>query len=98
MPTYETNPASQIQTCSKSIKTLFKSFLVILEDLNIEHKIEFGKLKEKLPKKYRDIIDQADYFNEEKKQYLRKKVLDIGNEVIREVNEELSKNNVEFKF
>ena len=98
MPTYETQLQQNIEAYSKAIKLVFKSFLVMVEDLHIEHQIQFGKLKDKLPKEYLDIIDQADYLDEEKKQYLRKKILDIGNESIRGVNEELSKINVEFKF
>ena len=98
MPTYETQLQQNIEAYSKAIKLVFKSFLVMVEDLHIEHKIQFGKLKVKLPKEYLDIVDQADYLDEEKKQYLRKKILDIGNESIRGVNEELSKISVEFKF
>jgi len=98
MPTYETQLQQNIEAYSKAIKLVFKSFLVMVEDLHIEHQIQFGKLKDKLPKEYLDIVDQADYLDEEKKQYLRKKILDIGNESIRGVNEELSKISVEFKF
>ena len=98
MPTYETQLQQNIEAYSKAIKLVFKSFLVMIEDLHIEHQIQFGKLKDKLPKEYLDIVDQADYLDEEKKQYLRKKILDIGNESIRGVNEELSKISVEFKF
>ena len=98
MPTYENQLQQNIDAYSKAIKLVFKSFLIMVEDLHIEHQIQFGKLKDKLPKEYLDIVDQADYLDEEKKQYLRKKILDIGNESIRGVNEELSKISVEFKF
>ena len=33
----------------KHIKSLFKSFLFILEDLNDDHHINFAKLKKALP-------------------------------------------------
>jgi hypothetical protein len=98
MPTYENQLQQNIDAYSKAIKLVFKSFLIMVEDLHVEHQIQFGKLKDKLPKEYLDIVDQADYLDEEKKQYLRKKILDIGNESIRRVNEELSKISVEFKF
>ena len=75
MPTYETQLQQNIEAYSKAIKLVFKSFLVMVEDLHIEHQIQFGKLKDKLPKEYLDIVDQADYLDEEKKQYLRKKIL-----------------------
>lgn len=82
----------------KHIKNLFKSFLCLLEDLNEEHTIHFAKLKKGLPEMYHTLIDQANYFDQDKMQYLRKKVLDLGNDSLRSQNEDLEKFTVEFKF
>lgn len=79
-------------------KGLFKSFLCILEDLQQDHFQNFNKLKKHLPAKYHDIIDQADYFNNDKMLYLRKKVLDAGNDSLRNQNEDLEKFTVIFNF
>ena len=82
---------------NKSTKSLFKGFLVLLEDLYTEHQIHFKKLKKNIPD-YEEIIAQADYFDKDKLQYYRKKILDIGNESIRETNSDLEKFTINFKF
>ena len=82
----------------RNIKGLFKSYLVLLEDLHEEHNIHFAKLKKNMPAALGKIIDQADYFDEEKMKYLRKKVLDMGNEVIREYDTNIEHFTVSFKF
>jgi hypothetical protein len=83
---------------NKNIKLLFKSFLVLIEDLNNEHQIHFSKLKQSIPEQYHNLIHQADYFDNEKLTYLRKKVLDIGNETLRSSDTELQKFTINFKF
>lgn len=82
----------------KHIKSLFKGFLFMLEDLNEEHNIHFAKLKKALPQTHHSLIDQANYFDFEKMQYLRKRVLDLGNDSLRSQSEDLEKFIVEFKF
>lgn len=82
----------------KHVKSLFKSFLFMLEDLNEEHNIHFAKLKKALPETYHPLINQANYFDFEKMQYLRKRVLDLGNDSLRSQSEDLEKFIVEFKF
>ena len=68
-----------VYSSNKSTKVLFKSFLILIEDLNKDHVINFGKLRKALPEEYGPLIDQADYFDQHKLQYLRKKILDMGN-------------------
>lgn len=80
-----------------STKSLFKSFLVLIEDLHTDNQIAFHKLKKHLPE-HIDIINQANYFDEEKMQYLRKKILDMGNESIRDSQNDLEKFTVKFNF
>lgn len=80
-----------------STKSLFKNFLVLIEDLHTENQISFHKLKKHLPE-HTDLIDQANYFDQEKMQYLRKKILDLGNESIRSSENDLEKFIVEFNF
>jgi hypothetical protein len=84
-------------TVKGSTKSLFKSFLVLIEDLHAENKICFDKLKRHMPE-HADLIDQANYLDEDKMQYLRKKILDIGNESMRENNSNIEKFTVNFKF
>ena len=58
----------------RNTKKLFKSFLILLEDLKTDHDIHFCKLRKNLPE-HKALIEQADYFDEKKMQYLRKKIL-----------------------
>lgn len=84
--------------CERNTKTLFKGFLILLEDLNKDHQLNFDKLKKSLPKKYESIINQADYFDEDKMKYLRKKTLDFGNEILRNIESEFENFTIEFNF
>lgn len=59
-------------TVKGNTKSLFKNFLVLIEDLHAENEICFDKLKRHIPE-YSDLIDQANYFDEDKMQYLRKR-------------------------
>ncbi len=80
------------------IRFLFKSYLMLLEDLKKEHDIRYKKLYELLPEDQHDLIKMADYFDEEYYNQYRKKVLDIGNSVLRDYNSELENLIVEFRF
>jgi len=79
------------------VRFLFKSYLGMLEDLKNTHYIHFKKLKESLPEN-EALIKQADYFDDEFYQIYRKKVLDVGNSVLRDYYSELESLVVEFKF
>ena len=84
--------------CERNTTTLFKGFLMMLEDLQTEHEIHFRKLKRNLPDEYAAIIDQADYFDEDKVQHFRKRTLDIGNEAIRNITGGLENFTIDFEF
>jgi hypothetical protein len=80
------------------IRFLFKFSLAMLEDLKNTHEINFNKLKKNLPDEYEGIIDMSNYLDEPFYQLYRKKVLDVGNSVLRDYNNELANLTVEFKF
>ena len=80
------------------IRFLFKSFLGILEDLKNHHDINFSKLRDSIPQEHQALIDMADYFDKDHFHNYRKKVLDIGNSVLRDYNSELETLHVEFRF
>jgi hypothetical protein len=84
--------------CQRNTVSLFKGFLVMLEDLQKEHEIHFSKLSKNLPEDYRPLIEQANYFDEDKLQHLRKRTLDIGNEAIRNIEGELDNFTISFTF
>ena len=83
---------------SKNTKILFKAFLILIEDLHKDHEINFRKLKSSLPEEFESIIKQADYVDQKKLQYLRKKILDMGNETIRETESNFENFTISFKF
>ena len=70
----------------------------MLEDLHKEHEINFSKLRKNLPEGCVPIVDQADYFDEEKLQHFRKRTLDIGNETIRNILGDLDNYTIAFTF
>jgi len=84
--------------CERNTVSLFKGFLVMLEDLRKEHEIHFGKLKRGLPAEYMPLINQADYFDGEKLQHLRKRILDMGNEAVRNIDGGLENFTISFEF
>lgn len=63
-----------------------KAFLFIIEDLQKDHKIQFDKLYNSFPEDY-DIIDLANYFDNEKFMHLRKRILDNLNDYLRGIEE-----------
>jgi len=79
----------------KRITYLYKSFLVLVEDLEHDNQSSFSKLKDSIPGN--DVyIDQAQVLDKGRLNYLRKKILDSGNEVIRELCTELENYSVNF--
>ena len=80
----------------QGIRSLFKEFLRLLEQLKSEHDINFDKLYNSLPDEYHDLVNMADYFDEDRFSMYRKKVLDLGNETIRNQMSDIE--NFEIKF
>ena len=77
--------------------SLFKSFLIILEDLGLEHDQACQKLYDALPDQYKPFVDLADYLTEEKSGLLRKKVLDAGGDAKRQIDDILKTFNITLK-
>ena len=76
----------------RSITNFYKQQLNIVEDLRQDHRSFIKKISTFTPKEH---IKNMDYFDENKYNYIRKKVLDNGNEICREfekVFEQLSIN------
>jgi hypothetical protein len=77
----------------RNITNLYKNYLTMLEDLQEQHDTAFAKLKRSRPED-KDLICQAELLDQKKMEYLRKKVLDLGNNCYREIGTELEKFNV----
>ena len=72
----------------RNITGLYKSFLILIEDLEKDQQIQFSKLKEAMPE-HKSLLDQAEFLDSGKSNYIRKKILDAGNNAIRELTSEL---------
>ena len=69
-----------------NITNLYKKYFEISEDLLEEHKLFIARLKSLNDSSKVDLID---YFTEEKYNNIRKKILDAGNDSIREIEKAL---------
>lgn len=67
---------------NRNIISLYKRYFEIIDDLRLDHKIMLEKIEKSLPK---ELIENVDYFNDDKYNYIRKKILDAGNDAIRNV-------------
>ena len=82
----------------REISALFKTMLLLVEDMKKDHDFHYQKLYDNIPKKYHPIIDTADHFTPEKVNWIRKRILDFGNESIRNLGSELDNYSVSFVF
>jgi hypothetical protein len=83
---------------SSSISALFKGLLIMVEDMKQDHDFHYQKLYENLPEEYHPIINTANHFTPEKVNWIRKRILDVGNESIRNFDSELDNYTVTFIF
>ena len=82
----------------KEISSLFKIMLIMIEDMKKDHDFHYDKLYESIPEKYHPIIKTADHFTPDKLSWIRKRILDFGNESIRNMEKEIENYKVTFKF
>jgi glucan phosphorylase len=83
---------------SAQISSLFKMMLIMVEDMKKDHDFHYQKLYDNIPEEYHLIINTADHFTEEKAAWIRKRILDLGNESIRNLDSELDNYTVSFIF
>ncbi len=69
----------------QTITRLFKSQLILLEELTDNHDEAMNKLYEALPQEYQKLLMLADYLSDDKIDSNRRKVLKEGNDSIREL-------------
>ena len=72
----------------KHITWLFKRFLNLLENIKNEHDINYSKLYKAIPEQ-KDLLEMADYLDQRKLSNLRKQILDIGNDSIRNLEQDI---------
>ena len=80
------------------ISRLFKMMLIMVEDMKKDHDFHYEKLYENIPQEYHKIIDTANHFTPQKVNWIRKRILDVGNESIRNLGSEIDNYTVSFIF
>lgn len=78
----------------RNIASLYKRYLNLIEDIQEEHINMLNKLNKKIDL---ETLKNVDYFDDNKYNYIRKKVLDLGNESIREIEKNFDMLNIEIK-
>jgi hypothetical protein len=66
--------------------------------MKVDHDFHYEKLYENIPKKYHSVINTANHFTPEKVNWIRKRILDVGNESIRNFDSSLNNYSVSFIF
>ena len=67
---------------NRNITSLYKKYFEMIDDLKHEHEAMLKKVSEKTSE---DFVKNIDYFNDDKYNYIRKKILDAGNDAIRNI-------------
>ena len=80
------------------ISKLFKMMLMMVEDMKQDHDFHYEKLYENIPNEYHVVINTANHFTPQKVNWIRKRILDIGNESIRNLGSTLDNYTVSFVF
>jgi glucan phosphorylase len=83
---------------SSEISSLFKVMLMMVEDMKKDHDFHYQKLYDEIPSEYHSVIRTADHFTEDKVSWIRKRILDFGNESIRNMDSKLDNYSVTFIF
>ena len=86
------------QESHDEISRLFKMMLMLVEDMKKDHDFHYEKLYENIPDEYHKIINAANHFTPQKVNWIRKRILDFGNESIRNFGSTLDNYTVSFIF
>ena len=93
------NAKKKLESSSNDqISSLFKLMLMMVEDMKKAHDFHYQQLYENIPDQYHGVINTADHFTPEKVNWIRKRILDVGNESIRNLAAELDNYTVTFVF
>lgn len=83
---------------NRELAEFYKMMLMMIEDMKIDHDFHYQKLYDNIPQKYHPIINTANHFTEDKKTWIRKRILDFGNNSIRNLQSEIDNYSVSFIF
>lgn len=77
---------------------LSRGLLVLLEDLQVQQRINQEKLLGVLPPEYHKYVGMSTVLTDEQMRHLRKRILDNTNDYAREILSDLGNFEMEFKF
>jgi hypothetical protein len=89
---------SLTKTSNEEISGLFKMMLLLVEDMRQDHNFHYQKLYDNIPEEYHPVINTANHFTDDKIAWIRKRILDYGNESIRNLQSEIDNYSVGFIF
>jgi len=67
---------------NRNVISLYKKYFEMIDDIKQEHKLMLQKMEKASSKEF---VENIDYFSEDKYNYIRKKILDSGNDAIRNI-------------
>ena len=70
----------------------------MVEDMKKDPDFHYEKLYNEIPSEYHSILRAADHFTDDKVSWIRKRILDFGNESIRNLDSKLDNYTVTFIF
>lgn len=79
---------------SRNIISLYKKYFELIDDLKQDHDLLLKKVAENSSE---DFVKNIDYFNNDKYNYIRKKILDAGNDAIRNIDTSFKSINISLK-
>jgi hypothetical protein len=79
---------------NRNITSLYKKYFEMIDDLKHEHESMLKKVAEESSENFAKNID---YFSNDKYNYIRKKILDAGNDAIRNIDTSFKSINISLK-
>jgi hypothetical protein len=83
---------------NEEVSSLFKMMLLLIEDMKQDHDFHYKKLYDNIPEQYHPVINAANHFTEDKTSWIRKRILDYGNESIRNIQSKMDNYSISFVF
>ncbi len=77
---------------------LSRGLLVLLEDLQMQQKMNQDKLFQVLPAQYHNYVKLANVMTDDQMRHIRKRILDNTNDHVRDILTDLENYEIEFKF
>jgi hypothetical protein len=87
-----------MQQHKREVTVFFKNCLKIIEDMKADHDFHYQKLYENIPSEYHSVLNTANHFDDRKLSWIRKRILDGGNESLRNLASEMENFSVSFIF